>query len=58
MVVLLKCMAASVLLKWKYALNRKISVKYMLYIQLMVASTLLRKSVSIEEWFAATTFVK
>ena len=34
------------------------SVKYILFMQFMVASDLLRNSLSIEEWMAATTFVK
>ena len=34
------------------------NVKYILYMQFMVARALLRNSVSIEEWLAATTFVK
>ena len=34
------------------------SVKYISYMQFMVARALLRNSVSIEEWLAATTFVK
>ena len=36
----------------------EIYVTYVSYIQLMVASSLLRNSVSIEEKLAATTFVK
>ena len=39
----------------KIHLNLEISVKY---IQFMVARDLLRNSVSIGEWLAATTFVK
>ena len=34
------------------------SVKCILYIQLMVAGALLINCVSIEEWLAATTFLK
>ena len=34
------------------------SVKYISYMQFMVARALLRNSVSIEEWLAASTFVK
>ena len=33
-------------------------VKYILYMQFMVASALLRNSVFIEEWLAATTVMK
>ena len=36
----------------------EISVKYILYIEFIVARALLRNSVSIEEWLAATTCVK
>ena len=36
----------------------EISVKYILYMQFTVASALLRNSVSIEVWLAATAFVK
>ena len=45
--VQLKCMAASAPLKQKSALHR--SVKFILYMQFMVASALLRNSVSVEE---------
>ena len=56
MMVQLKCMAANAPLKQKSALNR--SMKFILYMQFMVATALLRNSVSVEEWLAATTFVK
>ena len=36
----------------------EISVKYIVYTQFMTASALLKNTVSIEEWIAATTFVK
>ena len=56
MIVQLKCMAASAPLKQKSALKR--SVEFILYMQFMVASALLRTSVSVEKWLAGTTFVK
>ena len=36
----------------------EISFIYTLYIEFMVAGALPRNSVSVEEWLAATTFVK
>ena len=36
----------------------EISVKYILYLQFMVGSALLKSTTSIEEWVAATSFVK
>ena len=56
MMVQLKYMAASAPFKKMSAVNR--SVKFILYMQFMVASALLRNSVSVEECLAATSFVK
>ena len=42
----------------KCSLEIKVSVKYILYMQFIVASALLRNSVFIEEWLTATTLVK
>ena len=56
MIVQIKCMAASAPLKQKSASNR--SVKFILYMKFMVASALQSNSVSVEDWLAATTFVK
>ena len=71
MTVLLKCMAASapfeitIRLKEKYMSNTLYIYIYMcvcvcvcVCVPLMVASALLQNTVSIEEWFAATLFVK
>ena len=61
MTVLLKCMAASapfeitIRLKEKYMSN---TLYIYIYVPFMVSSALLQNTVSIEEWFAATLFVK
>ena len=57
MAVLLKCITASAPLKQQHALNRNICQIHCIY-TFMVASALLQNTVSIEEWLAATTFVK
>ena len=57
MTVPLECMVASVFLKKQRTLI-EISVKYMVYLQFVVASALLKNTVFIKEWLARTTFVK